>query len=470
MGLVPVILNEDSLKSGQFTTETQIAWLWDYPNENDTNLHAVYGGFPGDYCLGDLNNDAGFITRFYTPGVHSVLYQVIDESSGEISELRGYNVHVVPIEDFQVIEGEFSAKDEIQTYEVTVDFTTLTTNTAVFGVIRKGKSNVSMTVTDSTGTEVGKEGVGPVGARAWCFIERPSAETTTETYTITMKALTYDEAGSCFRVVVGDKKDFEPIISGLENAVWLDLYSEEKSNWFLTSYTPNRDESWYRFTADGTMVFTLLACFPQIRFQIRDVEDLYVMFDSDEEKNNNVHRSKHCLNYGYGEKARLATTKGQDYYLVVYSQSPISAENIIEKHVNITVGKPHMGYDTTQVFSSSQLTATTSGYSPEVNIVVGDNGETLPRTAVADKITIKSATSGIQLYMMEYWRVKYPGAMDWTNSGYVYPTIDMGYVKDSDNNKNINGIWKISVKASSAGKTFTFVPGLDIVYRYELGD
>lgn len=260
------------------------------------------------------------------------------------------------------------------------------------------------------------------------------------------------------------------MISGLENAVWLDLYSSEEGNQYFTSYTPNRDESWYRFTADGTMVYTLLTYYPQIRFQIRDVDDLYVLFDSNAAGNETVHKSKFCTAYGYAEKARLTTTIGQDYYLVIYSPSVISAQDFIEQTMNVTVGKPNMLSDAVTVYASSSITATTSGYSSATDIVVGDDGATIPTTAVAEKVSIKSATSGVRLSMIEFWRVRNPSSTAWYNSGYFYPSIEIGYVEDSDTNKNINGTWQISVQASSSGSPLTFVPGMYISYHYELGD
>ena len=469
VSLNPVALNAGSLKDGQITTETQVAWLWDFSDEDgDTVMNRYLGGFPGAYYLGDLNNELGFVTQFDNPGHYTVLYQVMD-SAGELSEVVGYEFDVLPVEDYQIIEGSFSALNEIHTYNVDVDFTNM--DTAAICLVRTGKSNVSMTITDSEGTELAVKGTISTGSRRWHFLDKPSSGSTVETYTISVKATSYDASESSYRVMIGSKEDTEPMISGLENAVWLDLYSEEKSNQFFTSYTPNRDESWYRFTADGTMVFTLLTYYPQIRFQIRDTEDLYVLFDSNDADNDAVHKTKYCTSsYGHAEKARLTTTIGQDYYLVVYSPSVISTQDFIEKTMNITVGKPNMLADSTTEYASSSLRATDSGFSSAVNIHVGDNGATIPLTAVVDDVSIKSATSGIRLSMIPYWRVKYPSSTSWFNSKYFYSSIDIGYVKDSDTNKNINGTWQVSVQASSTSSPLIFVPGIYTLYYYEIGD
>jgi|GEM_PF-705899 len=462
-GLQPVILNEGTLKNGQITTDTQIAWLWSFSDEDgDTLLNRYLGGFPSAYYLGNLNNNIGFVTQFSNPGHYTVLYQVLD-TAGELSAVVGYEFDVVPVENYQVFENSFSALNEVQDYNVEIDFTEI--NTAAICLVKTGKSNPTMTIKDAAGTTLTTMG----GARRWFFINKPSPDATSVTYTVSVKATSFDPTASGYRVLAGDKKDVEPMISGLENAVWLDLYTETQGNMFFTSYNPNKDESWYRFTANGTMVFTLLTYYPQTRFQIKDFNDLTILFDSNDSANADVHKSKYCTSYGYAEKARLTTTIGQDYYLVIYSPTLISTQDLIEKTMNVTVGKPNMLSQSTTAYATSNISATSSGFSSAVNISVGDNGATIPRTAVASSVSLRS-TDDIRQSMIQYWRVRVPGGTSWYTSGYFYPSIEIGYVKDVTTNKNINGTWQMSVQASTSGSPLTFRPGIYINYNYEIGD
>jgi len=71
---------------------------------------------------------------------------------------------------------------------------------------------------------------------------------------------------------------------------------------------------------------------------------------------------------------------------------------------------------------------------------------------------------------LPYWRIKYPGARAWLTSGQCEPSIEIGYTKDGTNNKNMNGIWQISAKASSVASPLTVTPGIYMMYYYELGD
>ncbi|BCJ94209.1 hypothetical protein acsn021_17780 [Anaerocolumna cellulosilytica] len=462
-GLQPIVLNEDSLKNGQITTDTQLAWLWSFSDEDgDTLLNRYLGGFPSAYYLGNLNNNIGFVTQFSNPGHYTVLYQVMD-TSGELSAVVGYEFEVVPVENYQVFENSFTALNEIQDYNVEIDFSEM--NTAAICLVNTGKSLPSMTIKDAAGTTLTTMG----GAKRWFFINKPAPDATSVSYTISVKAASFDSTASGYRVMVGDKKDVEPMLSGLENTVWLDLYTETLGKNHFTLYTPNKDESWYRFTANGTMVFTLLTYYSQTRFQVRDVNDLTILFDSNDSANADVHKSKFCGPYNYAEKARLTTTIGQDYYLVIYSPSLISTEAIIEKTMNVTVGKPNMLSKTTTAYATSNIRANSSGFSSAVNISVGDNGSTIPRTAVADNIYLKSLDD-IKPSMIEYWRVSVPGGTSWYTSKYFFLSIQIGYVKDATTNKNINGIWQMSVRASTSGSPLSFRPGIYIDYHYEIGD
>ena len=65
------------------------------------------------------------------------------------------------------------------------------------------------------------------------------------------------------------------MISGKDNAVYLNLYTEEQGNQFFTYYTPDNYMSWYRFTAkEAETVITLLTKNKNIRFSVYTVDNL----------------------------------------------------------------------------------------------------------------------------------------------------------------------------------------------------
>jgi len=148
--------------------------------------------------------------------------------------------------DYQVIEGDFSSLGEKKTYNVDIDFSDI--DTAAFALVKTGKSDISVTISDSEG-ELKNLHTYKGCSRGWYFVDKPSLDATVVSYTISVEAISYDSEASGFRVMAGDKKDIESMISGIENAVWLEYFTEKKKNQFFTLYTPNRDESWYRFTS-----------------------------------------------------------------------------------------------------------------------------------------------------------------------------------------------------------------------------
>lgn len=161
-------------------------------------------------------------------------------------------------EGYQVIESEFSSLGEKKTYNIDIDFTDI--DTAAIALVKTGKSDVSMTISGSEG-EIKNLHTYKGCSRGWYFIDKPSFDATVISYTISVESISYDSEASGFRVMAGDKKDIESMISGIENVVWLEYFTEKKKNQFFTLYTPNKAESWYRFTSSGTDVFTILNCY-----------------------------------------------------------------------------------------------------------------------------------------------------------------------------------------------------------------
>lgn len=208
----------------------------------------------------------------------------------------------------------------------------------------------------------------------------------------------------------------------------------------------------------------MLTYYPELRFQICDTVDLRVMFDSNSENNNDIHKTKFIQDMPGAEKARINTVAGQEYYLVLYTPSKISALPMVEKNVNLTVGLPYMAPEQSEWHYGNRITADTSSYSSISYVDVGDKGKTLPLTAVAREVQ----WAGERPSNVNYFRVKEPGGNSWRNSAEYGITLDYEYKADSKSNKNINGTWQLGFKASL--EPVSFVPQFKVYYCYELGD
>lgn len=463
VGITPYAMNPESLKDGNITTDTQIAWFNDFSdNDGDNLVDYSVDGFPLRYLLGKYPD--GFITHFLNPGKYEVYYRAID-SAGELSEVVGYTFEVVPAEDYEVIiEDSLNSEDDVKTYTVDIDFSKM--DEAAVAIVKTGMSYPKMTVTDAAGTEIGVTRA----SRGWCYIDKPSADAGICTYTISVCGMEgyYVESSAGFRIMLGNKKDTEAMISGPENAIWLDWYTGKEDNFVYLKYMPNRDECWYRFKAEAKTVFTLMADYPELRFQICDIDNLWVLFDSNDPENADVHKDKFTRPFAYAEKARIGgMTAGKEYYLVLYAASQVSSLPMVEDTLNVSAGLPRMRFDLTEwYYSRNRITATPNAFSSSGYVEVGDDGATLPKTAVAEKVSY----SGVKPSELDSFRVMAPNTGVWVNSKPYGTLIDMGYKVDSTSNININGEWQVSFKAGKATPSISFVPALRINYQYEIGD
>ena len=99
-GLQYVVLNPESLKNGNITTATQIAWLWSYNGENftydpdgDEITNIMIGGISSSDIIGNISGNIGFATQFSTPGQYQMTYQVQD-SRGALSNILKIVINV----------------------------------------------------------------------------------------------------------------------------------------------------------------------------------------------------------------------------------------------------------------------------------------------------------------------------------------------------------------------------------------
>ena len=97
-----VILNPESMVNGNFTTETQLAWLWAYNGESftydpdgDDIVDMRIGGIFSDDIIGTLNGGIGFATQFNTAAQYILTFQVQD-SRGAWSNVAQYAFQIEP--------------------------------------------------------------------------------------------------------------------------------------------------------------------------------------------------------------------------------------------------------------------------------------------------------------------------------------------------------------------------------------
>lgn len=462
-GLIPIIINEESLVDGQITTDTMIAFLYnDSDEDSDTIVGRYVDGSAVDYILGEI--DGGFVIQITVPGTYQLYYQV-EDSAGEFSRAIGYTIDVIqaPVEEeYQVFEGSFTSAEDSATYNFSVDFSQM--DSAAVCLVRKGYVGTSIKVYDEEGNEVLFRGTGSRQAKNWGYIDKPSADATVCNYTVVATPSSYEDRASDYRIIVGDKNDTELMMSGIENTVLLEQYYESKVNLQNSAYVPNVGEYWFKYQRNSTSVITVLSDVSDIRFKILNVDTLAVMYDS--ATDSSTHKTSFTGNSGNwicAEKARLNTVVGTEYYLVVYCTNPNESLSLRSGSMATAVGNPVMCASSIRIVPGVSVTAIGSGYSSTRTFNV--NGDDIPTTAQVDSISL----GGTVMSKIMRWRLMAPNKSTWVaNQSNFYPAIDFDFVKDTTSNASLKGIWGVAFQSSDS--RYTFTPSYSISYYYEYGD
>ncbi len=461
--LIPVIFNEDSLYEGQITTDTIIVFFFnDSDADSDTIVGRYVDGNAVDFILGEI--DGGFAMQITVPGTYQLFYQV-EDSAGEFSRLSRFTIDVIeaPVEEkYQVFEGSFTSVDDSVTYNFSIDFTEM--DSAAVCLVRKGYNGASMTVYDEDGNQLFLSPTGNRQAKNWGFIDKPSDDATICNYTVTLKPTSHydDSRSSDYRIIIGDKKDTELMMSGIENTVLLDQYYDSKVNLQNNYYVPNVGEYWFKFRRESTSVITILSSVDDIRFRILNVDTLDVMFDSAAEPD--THRTSFTGKGAWicAEKARLTTVVGTEYYLVVYCTNPDESLFLREGDMATAVGNPVMGADIVRISPGTSVTATKPGFSSTTTF--STNTSDIPVTGQVDSVTF----SGTGLSNVPKWRASAPNQSTWVENISYNSTINFNYVPDATTNARIKGTWSVGFQSSAS--SYTFTPSYNFTYYYEYGD
>lgn len=452
--LVPYILNEDSLKDGQITTGTQILWMWN--TDADENTVRTIANIPGAYVttLDALGlEDSGFITAVTEPGDYTLVYYE-EDSAGNISPIV-YTFTVVPSEDYEFYQGTFTSADDVRTYDISIDFSNK--SAAAVALVQPNDTKFTLTLTDSTGNVV-KTISGP---QNWFYINKPSSGAGVCNYTATLKPTSFVSDSSDFEFMVGDKNCLEAMMSGAKAAITLKTNRVDDFHQFINAFTPVKNMSWFKFHSDGSSVITALTDHPELRFQIRDINNRTILWDSDSESS--AHRDQYCYPFNYAEKVNLNIPVG-DYYLVLYTTN-LAAGGLLEDSVNITVGEPHYTFDSKTFYSSSSLTIRQNTFNSVPVYVSG-----LPKSAVIKDVFFKTQNS-FGMSKVNYWKIKAPNKSYWfTSEDACYPMITCPYIQGSSTNSIANGTWYMAIRSSSYADGTLVYPGMDMQYYYEMGD
>lgn len=464
-GLIPIILNEESLIDGKITTDTRIGFVYNDSDENsDAIVNRYVGGSAADYIWAEI--EEGFIIQITVPGTYELYYQV-ENSGGEMSEAIGFIIEVISVssieepEKYQVFEGSFTSAEDTATYNFSIDFSQM--DSAAVCLVRKGYVGTKIKVYDEAGNEVLYKGTSVRQAKNWGYLDKPSTDATVCSYTIVAEPNEYESRASDYRIIVGDKKEAELMMSGIENTVLLDQFYQSELNLQNNYYVPNVGEYWYKYRRNSTSVITIVSDSSTVRFKVLDADTLSIGYDSAGDAESHSTKFMSGSSWSNVEKARLTTQVGKDYYLVVYCTSPDKSVPIRTGSMATAVGNPFMRSGSVRISPGISVTATSSGYSPARTFTV--DGNNIPITGQVESVYLY----GARMSELSRWRLTAPENSLWFTSGTNHdPTVDFRYVKDSEKNTKLRGNWSMAFQASSSNYTFT--PSFSFRYYHEYGD
>lgn len=288
-------------------------------------------------------------------------------------------------------------------------------------------------------------------------------------------------AASQYRFLVGDEQNFEYYRYGYANRTQISLYkdyvfgggaSATTTMNYVSGYPTQRlVEEYYEFTANGTTTLTFTTAGTFMRFALYDPAAGGFVYDTDPSYDPNALRTQ----WGRQDrtyKAKLGTTSGKKYIVVVYNTNPLygayKARNGNQYIWNLYVGEPFGALSNVNAVSLSDVRGNinvTSNTSTQAQFFLNYTSG-LPNTAVF-KYANMSLGGTIRLTNDSLYNYNFPGVTYRSATGGL-TSVWFEETKLSHSNKTpIYGNWLWTFKPSSSG---TASPSMQIQYAYEIGD
>jgi len=328
-----LFLNPESLKDGQYTTDSQFLLVTRYNNvdlcydPDGTDFYFVTNSeFPTGYYEYVSSSDgslAGYLFNFFNAGSYLLGYAFIDIYGGK-SETVIVRFDIASRGAFEVIEGELDSVTDTNQFEITVDYSIA--DEYCLGLLRTGTGGTIVTAYYSDGsTEAGHVSTeGPDFGQQIndnVTLSRPDNVTGEYTYILNVKTLESDyvEGDTKYRIAYGESSQKYYFFEGATNCMELPYYtttanyksvSPAYNAWAATS----KYGHYYKITATGPEVVTLDSNYGQYSFKILDCDSLETLYDGI-----NLPRTNYQMyTPTYSSSAYLDFEAGKSYYIVVY--------------------------------------------------------------------------------------------------------------------------------------------------------
>ena len=466
-----LVLNPESMRDGKYTTDTIffIATRWNntdicYDPEGGPIELVFESSIPSGYVQKLVDETygtyAGYAIQILQPGVHPFVFAIVDRYGG-MSDIYSVTFDIVTRADVQTIEGALTAATDVETYQITVDYSAV--STYYVGAMRTGTSGVKVTVLDQNGETCGTcscyAGSGMQYVRTSTALTKPDGITGNYTYTVQVSAIDneYVDGDAGFKVIYGSDSERQYFFEGPDNSIDLPHYdSIHETSEYLTEYSSHSYLSdvghYYKFTATGTEDVTLTTKTGNCRFKILDGETQQLLYDG---RDLGTFKPDDLSLDVVSVKINFAA--GHTYYLVVYSPNM----STVQEDYYIAVGDPKFQYTsiTAQIPSTYFTAGKSYTWSFSLDTPTGGDG-------YIDSVYYSASGAGWP-YEGGYFYIKTPGVSSWRSNS---PKFDVQIDYDFRNPYSVlfaaNGDWQFRIDADQTGG----YPGgkLRISYYYEL--
>lgn len=466
-----LVLNPESMRDGKYTTDTIffIATRWNntdicYDPEGGPIELVFESSIPSGYVQKLVDETygtyAGYAIQILQPGVHPFVFAIVDRYGG-MSDIYSVTFDIVTRADVQTIEGALTAATDVETYQITVDYSAV--STYYVGAMRTGTSGVKVTVLDQNGETCGTcscyAGSGMQYVRTSTALTKPDGITGNYTYTVQVSAIDneYVDGDAGFKVIYGSASERQYFFEGPDNSIDLPHYdSIHETSEYLTEYSSHSYLSdvghYYKFTATGTEDVTLTTKTGNCRFKILDGETQQLLYDG---RDLGTFKPDDLSLDVVSVKINFAA--GHTYYLVVYSPNM----STVQEDYYIAVGDPKFQYTsiTAQIPSTYFTAGKSYTWSFSLDTPTGGDG-------YIDSVYYSASGAGWP-YEGGYFYIKTPGVSSWRSNS---PKFDVQIDYDFRNPYSVlfaaNGDWQFRIDADQTG----VYPGgkLRISYYYEL--
>jgi len=263
----------------------------------------------------------GYLFHFFNTGYYLFAYAFMDIYGGKSETVVG-ELDIKSRGTFEVADYELDSATDTDQIEITVDYSIA--DEYCLGILRLGTGGARGTIYYEDGTTVaGYIGVdGPAYGQKvnlCTTLNRPDGVTGEYTYVVKMRTSGYVEGDTKYRIAYGESSQKYYFFEDISNCMELPYFKTTGNSktvvpvfnaWAATS----KYGHYYKITATGPEVVTLMSNYGQYRFKILDCDSLQTLYDG---------LYSEGINYEeYGTAYTIATKlnfeAGKSYYVVVY--------------------------------------------------------------------------------------------------------------------------------------------------------